>query len=165
MTDWDRLVRLHGPTVYHTAWRILGHVADTEDVTQEVFLEASQLAWSEPIRHWGGLLRRLAAFRALDRLRQRKQTVPLDDLHLATAVGDPEEEAIARELADRLRLAMARLPQREGAVFCLRYLDDLSNDQIADLLHISPGAVAAALHKARAKIETLLAETPTGEPS
>jgi RNA polymerase sigma-70 factor (ECF subfamily) len=93
MTDWDRLVRQHGPTVYRTAWRILGHVADTEDVTQEVFLEVSQLADSEPVRHWGGLLRRLAAFRALDRLRQRKQTVPLDDLHLASVNGDPAEEA------------------------------------------------------------------------
>jgi RNA polymerase sigma-70 factor (ECF subfamily) len=165
MTDWDRLVRQHGPTVYRTAWRILGHVADTEDVTQEVFLEVSQLANGEPVRHWAGLLRRLAAFRALDRLRQRKQTVPLDDLHLASANGDPEEEAVARELAERLRAVVAHLPQREGAVFCLRYFDDLTNEQIAELLHISSGAVAAALHKARAKVETLLAEAPTGEPS
>ena len=32
MTDWDRIVREHGPMVFGTAWRILGHVADTEDV-------------------------------------------------------------------------------------------------------------------------------------
>jgi len=163
MTDWDRLVRQHGPTVYHTAWRILGHVADTEDVTQEVFLEANQLAQHEPVRHWGGLLRRLATFRALDRLRQRKQVVPLDDLELCTDGDSPEDEAMGRELAERLREGVARLPQREGAVFCLRYFDDLSNESIAEFLNMRPGAVAVALHKARAKLEAILTGATTGE--
>jgi hypothetical protein len=32
VTDWNRIVREHGPLVFGTAWRILGHAADTEDV-------------------------------------------------------------------------------------------------------------------------------------
>ncbi|HBI42561.1 MAG TPA: hypothetical protein DDY78_06840, partial [Planctomycetales bacterium] len=35
-TDWDRIVREHGPMVYGTAWRILGCAADAEDVVQDV---------------------------------------------------------------------------------------------------------------------------------
>jgi RNA polymerase sigma-70 factor (ECF subfamily) len=163
VTDWDRIVREQGPLVFGTAWRILGHVADTEDVVQEVFLEAYRLCQGQPVRHWAGLLRRLAACRALDRLRQRKYTVSLDGLALPSCTDDPEATAIEHELADRLREAVAQLPQREAAVFCLRYFEELPYQRIADLLNINPGAVATALHKARARLEALLAVAVHGD--
>lgn len=156
VTDWDRLVREHGPVVYATAWRILGHAADTEDVVQEVFLQAHQMQQATEVRCWQALLRRLAACRALDRLRQRRYLVPLDGLSLATSANDPEALAVERELAVRLRQAISQLPRREATVFCLRYFDDLSYEQIAETLQISPGAVATALHKARTRLESLL---------
>ncbi len=159
MTDWDRIVREYGPLVFATAWRILGHTADTEDVVQEVFLQVHQLHRTHAVRHWSGLLRRLAACRALDRLRQRKTTVSLNGLALADTGEGPEEAAVERELAERLRLAIAQLPEREAAVFCFRYFDDLSYQEIAEALHIRPGAVASALHKARLKLEVILLET------
>src|SRR5437588_224347 len=141
-----------------TAWRILGHAADCEDVVQEVFLQAHRIEQSEPVRHWPALLRRLASHRALDRLRTRKTTVSLDGLALVGSSYGPEDAAIEHELADRLRQAVGQLPEREGAVFCLRYFEDLSYQEIAASLGISAGAVATALHKARAKLGALLTE-------
>jgi RNA polymerase sigma-70 factor (ECF subfamily) len=158
VTDWDRIVREHGPIVFATAWRILGHAADAEDVAQEVFLQAHQMQQVEAVRCWEALLRRLAACRALDRLRQRKANVSIDGLALATSSDNPEAVAIERELSARLRLAVAQLPRREAAVFCLRYFEDLSYEQIAETLSIRVGAVATALHKARARLETILLE-------
>ena len=163
MADWDCIVREQGPLVYRTAWRILGHTADTEDVVQEVFLQAHQYVQTRPVRHWSGLLRRLAACRALDRLRQRRILVPLDGLELPCNGETPDEAAVSRELADRLRQSIAELPPREAEVFCLRYFDDLSYQEIAATLSISDGAVAMALHKARAKLETLLLEPAGGD--
>jgi RNA polymerase sigma-70 factor, ECF subfamily len=163
VNDWERIVREHGPMVFGTAWRILGHAADTEDVVQEVFLEADRLRRTRTVRHWSGLLRRLAACRALDRLRQRRPTVPLDGLALVTTTDGPESVAIEHELSDRLRQAVAELPEREGTVFCLRYFEDLSYQRIAEILNIRSGAVAAALHKARAKLEALLTAPVKGE--
>jgi RNA polymerase sigma-70 factor, ECF subfamily len=159
VTDWDRIVREHGRVVFATAWRILGHAADTEDVVQEVFLQAHQMEQTQQVRCWEALLRRLAACRALDRLRQRRTTVPLDGLTLPCRNEGPEAVAIERELATRLRLALVNLPRREATVFCLRYFDDLSYEQIADTLQISVGAVATALHKARTRLESLLLAT------
>lgn len=161
MTDWERIVREHGPMVFTTAWRILGQAADAEDVVQDVFMEVQRVRVR--VRCWPALLRRLTTFRALDRLRQRKSAVSLDGLSLFSRNGDPESAAMGRELADRLRQAIAQLPQRESTVFCLRFFDELSYEQIADHLAISRGAVAAALHKARAKLESLLAEPVHGE--
>jgi RNA polymerase sigma-70 factor (ECF subfamily) len=159
--DWEKIVREHGPMVFTTAWRILGQAADAEDVVQDVFMEVQRVRVH--VRCWPALLRRLTTFRALDRLRQRKSTVSIDGLCLFSPNGDPESHAIGRELADRLRQAIAQLPQRESTVFCQRYFDELSYDQIAENLAISRGAVAAALHKARAKLESLLAEPVQGE--
>jgi RNA polymerase sigma-70 factor (ECF subfamily) len=62
-------------------------------------------------------------------------------------------------LAARLRDALVQLPPREATVFCLRYFDDLPYDQIAQALHIQVGAVGTALHKARARLESILIET------
>jgi RNA polymerase sigma-70 factor (ECF subfamily) len=163
VTDWNCIVRDYGPMVFGTAWRILGHAADTEDVVQEVFLQVHQLQRTRPVRHWGGLLRRLAACRALDRLRQRKPTAPLDGLSLTDGAPDPEASLLQQELSDRLRQALAQLPGREAEVFCLRYFDDLSYQQIADALSIRVGAVAAALHKARTRLEALLMAAVQGE--
>jgi RNA polymerase sigma-70 factor (ECF subfamily) len=163
VTDWDRIVREHGPLVFATAWRILGHAADAEDVVQDVFLQVHQMQRADPVRCWPALLRRLAACRALDRLRQRRATVPLDGLALASAHDGPEAALAERELGERLRQALTQLPPREGAVFCLRYFDDLSYQQIAESLRIRPGAVATALHKARARLEALLLGAVSGE--
>jgi RNA polymerase sigma-70 factor (ECF subfamily) len=156
VSNWDRIVTEHGPVVYRTAWRILGHAADAEDVTQEVFLQACQIHRREPIRSWEALLRRLATCRALDHLRQRRWTAALREQDLAGMASNPEVLALARELVDRLRLGIARLPHREAAIFCLRCFDSLSYDEIAEVLQISTGAVGVALHKARARLEASL---------
>ena len=162
-TDWNGIVREHGPMVFGVAWRILGHVADAEDVLQEVFLEVHHLRQTRRVEHWAGILRRLATCRSLDRLRQRRPTVSLDGFSPVGTSCGPEADAIGHELEQRLRQAVTQLPEREAAVFCLRYFDDLSYQQIAKTLDVTPGAVATALHKARAKLEALLAEVAKGE--
>lgn len=163
LTDFNDVVDRHGRAVYGTVWRIVGHRADTEDVVQEVFIEAFQRFSRERVDHWPALLRRLATYRALDRLRQRRPLIPLDGLTLASSGSEPWEVAAERELANRLRCAVAKLPRREAGVFCLACFDGLSHAQIAESLEISSGAVAVALHKARTKLATLLGQVKTGE--
>jgi RNA polymerase sigma-70 factor (ECF subfamily) len=108
------------------------------------------------------LLRRLAVYRALDRLRQKQSRISVDELELESHAPGPAEAAIARELEGRLREAVAKLPAREAEVFWLRYFEDLSNRDIAELLAISPGAVGAALCKARTKLQALILESHRG---
>jgi len=158
-TDWNDIVRDHGPAVFRCAWRVLGQAADAEDVTQEAFMDAYRLHRGQSVNNWPALLRRLAVCRALDRIRRRRPTLTINGLSLAASHGAPESDVIAAELAERLPEAIARLPEREGEVFCLRYFEDLSNQQIAEALEMQTGAVAVALHKARAKLEAYLQPT------
>jgi DNA-directed RNA polymerase specialized sigma24 family protein len=139
MNDWDRIVREHGPGVFATAWRILGHATAAENVVQEVFRRARQdwLALDPD----GEALRGVAACEALDQLAR------LEDV--STAAG-------------RLRQALAHLPRREAAAFCLRYFDGLTCGQVARALRLSPAAMANALQEARRRLESLMAVPASG---
>jgi len=162
-TNWSDIVAEHGRMVFRVAFRVLGHAADAEDVAQEVFLEAVSQSHSDSIRNWGAYLRKLVVFRALDRRRQRRDAVPLDRTEFALTVASAHDEAVRRELAEQLRSLIASLPQREGAVFALRYFERLTNPEIAEILGVSVGAVAAAMHKVRAKLEAVLTTAAPGE--
>src|SRR5262245_23268551 len=90
LTDWESIVRIHSPMAFATAWRLLGHTADAEDVVQESLLDAFRLHESTAVANWGGLLRQLATRRAIDRLRQRRATSELTHDPIGTARDQPD---------------------------------------------------------------------------
>ena len=163
MPDWESLVRESGPIVYRTSWKILRNAEDAEDVLQDVLLELFQMLKRRPLDQYDGLVRRMAMLRSLDRLRQRKPVVSLDEDVAEVSREGPEALAIRDELAERLIAAVARLPEQAATVFCLRYFENLSNREIAIALGISESAVSTAVNKARNQLETMLNETFTGE--
>ena len=151
MTDWLALVREHTPMAFRTAWRILGHLQDTEDVVQEALLEVFRAHCHGKVHNWGAFVRVTATCRALDRLRRRRRSESLPDVP-SPGHESPERVAEAKELAQWLRSAVAALPPRQAEVFSLCYFGELSNAEIASALNITNDAVAVALHKARASI-------------
>jgi RNA polymerase sigma-70 factor (ECF subfamily) len=155
LTDWEAKIREHGPMAFQAAWRILGHLQDTEDAVQEAFLEAFRPYGRSEVRNWAGFLRTAAACRALDRLRQRRPAGPLPPELTSPAGERPDQLAQAKELADWLRNSIALLPERQAEVISLRYFGELSNAEIASALDITHEAVAVALHKARASIASM----------
>lgn len=160
--DWNTIVQKHGRAVFGVAWRILGHAADAEDIVQEVFLEAHQLKKPWTVRNWGPFLKRIAACRAVDRLRSRRTAASLDVNVAAVGRPGPEECAVDEELQETLRRAVALLPAQQAAIFCLRYFEDLTNDEIASSLGVSGTAVSTALNKARKRLRELLSPAAEG---
>ena len=63
--------------------------------------------------------------------------------------GDPEQDAITRELWDTLSIALSELPWRQRACWLLRELDGLSYEDIARILGTTPTVVRGQLHRAR----------------
>jgi RNA polymerase sigma-70 factor (ECF subfamily) len=144
-----------------TAHRILGNEADAEDAAQQAFMDAFGVLRKSRVQNWAALLRHLAACRALDILRRRAPAGGAAVEPLAGGASHPEAVAVARERAVILRQALGALPEREAQVFSLRYFGDLSNPDIAAMLGIPAGAVAVALHKARAHLEEAMREDET----
>jgi RNA polymerase sigma-70 factor (ECF subfamily) len=165
MVEWNTLIEEHGPLVLRISWRILGNRADVEDNVQEVFLQALELQRRQEVRHWRGLLRRLATLGALGSLRRRRAHLPLEDVSQPVDRRErPDDSAMRRELQRRLRRALAELPDREGAVFSLRYFEGMTLSEIAQSLEISYAAAGTALSRARGKLEGALGRTTTEDP-
>ena len=158
MTDWDGIVREHGPAVSRIACRILGVAPDAEDVTQDVFCEAWQMHLSQPVVNWPGLLRRLAVLRSLDKLRRRRKNSSLVENCVGNDRDGPSQVAMARELASRLRQCISELPAQQAAAFSLFYFEHLSREEIADTLGTTVGAVSTAFSKGRRTLKSSLSK-------
>lgn len=161
MHDWDRILDEFGPVVWKQAVRMLGDRADAADCFQAVMLEAFELSEREVVRSWPALLRRLAILRSLDRLRDRyrRQTDsrPADELGLVSTRDGPADAAAEnRELAERLRLALAELPPTQAEAFALRFIDGLTNEEVAARMGLTANHVGVLLHRARATLRGLL---------
>lgn len=163
--DWEGILREHGPTVWRTLWRLLGHRADVEECFQEVFLGALQLHRRKPIAHLGAILQTLATARAVDRLRRRyvRRSQPNGDIAwvdqaLATAPS-PSQLLEAKELSARLRIALARLPEKQAEIFCLHALSGWSYQEIGEAMEMSSNAVGVTIHRTRLRLRELLGES------
>jgi len=171
MTDWDAVIREHGPVVWRTACRLLGHEADAADCFQRTFLAAVEQAGAEPVRNWPGFLRRLATARALEQLRSRYRDAPRsaalpDELPPDPAAPDPAGSACAGELAAALRSALAAIDLPQAEIFCLVCLEGLSYREAAQHLGVTPNHAGVLLNRARAALrERLAAFDPNREHS
>jgi RNA polymerase sigma factor (sigma-70 family) len=160
MTDWPALLRDHGPLVWRTAYRLLGREADAADCYQQTFLAAVELERHEPIRHWPATLKRIAAARALDRLRERyRQSTRSGDLPADQAdvrMADPVDLAQAGELAVRLRIALTEIDPRQAEAFCLIALDGHSYDDAAVAMTVSANHAGVLLTRAKTALRERL---------
>jgi RNA polymerase sigma-70 factor (ECF subfamily) len=155
--DWQVIIRKHGPAVWQTSYRLLGNDADAADCFQETFVSALEFCRRQRVRNFSALLVRMATARAIDQLRRRfrrscSETDPADWAVLQSANPCPSERAQQKELTERLRKSLIKLPPQEAQAFCLRYLNDMSYRQIANELGIKANAAGVLLHRARAKL-------------
>lgn len=161
MTNWQAIVTEHKDLVWRTAYRLLGNEADASDCFQEAFAAAWKISRREPVNNWPGLLSRVTTHRALDALRKRLRyrgrfagKVELDAQ--PTKLADPVQNAVAAELSEKLRVALATLPRQQAEAFSLRFVSDLSYTEIAAVLDVTENYVGVLLHRARAALRELL---------
>ena len=162
MIPWQTMIDEHGPAVWRTAYRLVGNRSDADDCMQEAFVAAVQAQRRGEVKHWPALLQRIAVSRAIDCLRRRRRDVlrgadPIALHHLASAEqAGPATAASNGELTAHLRRALTRLPQRQAQVVCLRYLSQLSYEEISQQLRISTNHVGVILSRAREKLRDML---------
>lgn len=161
MPDWQEILSRDGPAVWRTAYRLLGNLADADECFQEAFLDAWKVSRRVEALHWRGLLQRLVAARAVDRLRRNRRRGDSDRVADWGAVRDsgpsPLQSAEDAELAERLRVALAQVPPKQAEVFCLHSLEGWNYQEIARHLAMSTDAVGVLLHRSRKRLRQLLA--------
>jgi RNA polymerase sigma-70 factor (ECF subfamily) len=145
----------HKDLVFRAAYRITGNAGDAEDVLQTVFLRLVSQGALPEVDNLPAYLHRSAVNASLDILRGRRnaRTLSLDEepgYAEAVSVGTAESSA---EIRQWLRQALARLSPRWAEMFVLRFIEDYSNREIAEMMKTSAAVVAVILHRTRAQLK------------
>jgi len=157
-----QLVERYQVAVHNLAYRMLGDPNDAEDAAQEIFMRIyRQLGRYDPSRKFSTWTLAIATNYCIDQLRRRRmQLVPLENIipwARSREVG-PEGEAITQEARDDVQRLIMRLPEKYRAPLVLRYFEELSCAEIAEVLGMPEGTVKTQIHRARKSLEKLLAE-------
>jgi RNA polymerase sigma-70 factor (ECF subfamily) len=154
--------------------RLLGWKSQQiEDVLQEVFLKAYvNLNDYDPARLFSPWIYRIAHNEAISLLRKRRTESQLisgeDSALLLERLGDgtdPQRELDAARVEEKLGAAIAGLDRKYRDVIVLRYLEDKSYDEIADILHLPMGTVATLVSRGKQRLRTALDALETGPVS
>lgn len=144
----------HKDMVFRAAYRVTGDAGDAEDVLQTVFLRLVRNPSLPEIRNLPAYLHRSAVNASLDVLRRRRETqvLSLDEpSHAERASVNPAQPST--EIREWLRQALAKLSPRWAEMFVLRFIEDYSNREIAEMMKTSAAVVAVVLHRTRAQLK------------
>ncbi len=164
---FDELMQRHEAWVYRTVFRYARDADEALDITQEVFLKVfGKLESFEGRSQFKTWLSRIAVHTGINhvRYRDRRPADPADDEMLEVASAGaaksrPDQEAglLAGESKEQLLHAMTQLPERYRMAVELRYIQELSLDEIAAELECTNGAARVVLCRALRRLRSLLA--------
>ena len=180
--DGDAFAELyerHESRVFNLCHRILGSRDDAADATQEAFVgvlrRLPQLADRDLA--FGSYVLTSARNACYDLIERRKRTQPSDEIpESATPMGggvggggigfdpgnpedDPERNVLLEARTEEIRAANLALPERQREVLALRELEDLSYDEIAELMEMNRNSVAQLISRARINLRDALRGT------
>ena len=151
--EFANLYERHYAAVYGTALRITGNPADAEDVLQTVFLRVlKQGGRMDPSHAPEPYFRRAATNASLDLLRRRvsHRETALEEAHSQTS---KEGTAFLKQM---LRHALASLDPSDAVMFTLRYVEGMTNGELAEMFDQEKNSIAVRLHRIRQALQTKL---------
>ncbi len=162
------LVDNYQDRVFNTAIGIVQNAEDAEDVSQEVFIQVFRSIHSfkeeSKLSTW---IYRITTTRSLDLLRSRKSKKRFGFLQRLFGDGNeplfelpdfnhPGVALDRKENAARLFKAISQLPENQKTAFTLHKLEDLSYQEISDVMKTSVAAVESLMHRAKQNLRKML---------
>ena len=163
---FEQVIERHQALVAGTAARMLGSNSDVEDIAQQVFIRV----WKSARRYvprakfttWLLKITRNLVFNELRRAKRRAQ-VPLqsepgaEEIPLKDETNPaPDASLLEGELQRAIEEAIMQLPESQRMALVLRRYEQLSYEEIADVLDLSVPAVKSVLFRARTELRTRL---------
>lgn len=156
---FDLIVERHQRTVYLVCYRFMGNHEDASDLAQDVFVRAFKgLRNFKGEASLGTWLYRVGVNACLNRVAlKRPETEPIDAAqHIDRRAGDPLAEIVRDERAAEVRAAIRKLPPKQRAALVLRVYQELTHEEIANILGSSVGAVKANFFHALGNLRRIL---------
>lgn len=165
------MMRAHGGRLLSTARRLMGNDADAQDAFQDGMISAfrsiDRFEGQSRLATW---LHRIVVNAALMRLRsaRRRREESVEDLLPSYTSGGhlreyperwdaPADALLQREeVREAVRDAIEKLPDKYRIPLLLRDIEELSTDEVARTLEITPNAVKIRIHRARLALRALI---------
>ncbi len=152
--------------IFNYVYYRTGNVHDAEDLTARVFQRAMNHIHSYndrgiPLSAW---LYRIAHNLVANwhRDRSRKQEIPLEDLPVLPARGDhPETSLVRTEEQEALLRLIRKLPSERQHLLILKFVENLSNAEIGQIMGRSEGAVKSLYHRTLLTLRDQIGDLPT----
>ena len=159
---FEELLSRYETKIFNLAMRLSRNQEDAEEIMQDVFSTLyKKVAGFEGKSAFSSWLYRIVVNASFMKLRKRKQqpTMYLEDLspnikqtyldHCPVTMSRGDTISENREVRNVLQKAIDKLPEQYRAVFVLRDVDGLSNQEVGEILNVSIPAVKSRLHRSR----------------
>lgn len=167
-TAFEQLIERHQALVAGTVARMLGSNSDVEDIAQQVFIRVWKSAGRYTARAkfttWLLKITRNLVFNELRRAKRRAQ-VPIQSEAGTEAItlkdettSAPDASLLEHELQGAIEDAITQLPESQRMALVLRRYEQLSYEQIAEILDLSVPAVKSLLFRARSELRERLSK-------
>jgi RNA polymerase sigma-70 factor (ECF subfamily) len=156
---FDVIVERHQRAVYRVCYRFVSNHEDPNDLSQNVFLRAfralCRFRGDATLSTW---LYRIAVNVCLSRVSVKApRSEPIEaERHVDHRREPPPETLVREERAERVRAALAQLPERQRAALILRVYEEMTHPEIAATLGTSVGAAKANVFHALRNLKRLL---------
>jgi len=153
---YAHLITKYKDRIYNVLYRMVHSREEAKDLTQECFIKAFQkLASYDLKRTFYPWLCRIAINHCIDiRKNQKLETVDFHNVDLLSLSNEqtPESIYIQKEFALEMREMLDELPEAYRLVLILRYNNDLSYQEISDILGIPVSTIQVKLHRAKQRL-------------
>ena len=154
-----RIYDQYSVKIYTYIYHRIGDARLAEDLTAEVFLKMleavkASAGWKISLSGW---LYRIAHNLVVDYFRRqpRRESLPLDE-RLMAAQDHPDTRLERILTQQRLRAAVGHLTEDQQQVITLKFVEEMSNAEVAEILGKTEGAVKSLQHRALATLRGLL---------
>jgi RNA polymerase sigma-70 factor, ECF subfamily len=158
---YAEIVEIYKDKVFQLCYRMLGNRHEAEDMAQEAFIRAYVNIASFNINlKFSTWLYRIATNLCIDRIRKKKPDFYLDAevsgtdgltmySQVAADTALPEEEVESIELQEIIQREISKLPEKYRSVIVLKYIEELSLNEISEILDMPLGTVKTRIHRGR----------------
>lgn len=153
------LYRLYSKAMLNVAFRIVGDIAEAEDVLQEAFLDAfNRLKDFRQETTFGLWLKQIVVHRAVNLLRKRKvEWVELQDEQIENIPDEaPDDDEETQYKVLQVKQAMTQLPEGYRVVLSLYLLEGYDHEEIGQILSITENTSRTQFLRAKRKLSEIL---------
>jgi RNA polymerase sigma-70 factor, ECF subfamily len=155
------IIEIYKNSIFQLCFRMLGNRHEAEDMAQEAFIRAyvNINSFNQDLK-FSTWLFRIATNLCIDRIRKKKPDYYLDAevsgtdgltmySQLASDSPLPEKELESLELQETVQKEIMKLPEKYRSVIVLKYIEELSLNEISEILDMPLGTVKTRIHRGR----------------